>query len=635
MHKSERIFSAIIFSLLVFLLTLPFLNNLNFGIIPATSAFLPGVIALFILGLTSLACLPLIKNGQSLKISYSIIFIAIFCIVLALQFSQFTTSHYNYIAPYLTTISVLLFISIASIILQNTNLNQQFVLNAVRIGIIISCYYQVISCALTMLKIHFSYPLMLYGFTSPFIMNWMPFVSNGVLGGGFGQHNLLADFLTWGVIANILQFKSSKLRTILFSINLCLFATFIALAQSRTAYFYPVVLGLYLLAIYKYLPENQNKSQIMRKLLFSIIVISIALASFNIWQKHQLNNNSIVQISSQNISNGGTENISALAPTSLNNKLSIRGEDNKRLASHERIYMWGKAWMMFIDHPILGVGWGKFFTNLGSTKQLSFIHGGMEEIVIITNCHNLILQLLATTGIIGTVIILGLIIYSLRNLFRQRLEQQFLVFGITLIVLTHSMFEYPLFNVEILAPVLLLNCYLDSNKLVLKIKSNLFIKICCTTCIVVGLWQTIISAKNYLLLSQAIKPNNYVAGNQVNNIVNLYFATYTNLYWDDSADFIVSQYLLYDVRAPQNQKYFDFTYDILNRSANYSPNPSFVLRLALMDTVLGNHQKAQQEINKLLQDYVGFNDEFRNVLLDIGKGNPKITNDLKKLIPES
>jgi hypothetical protein len=308
-------------------------------------------------------------------------------------------------------------------------------------------------------------------------------------------------------------------------------------------------------------------------------------------------------------------------------------ESLRALSVNERFTMWGRAWMMFIQHPLLGVGWNQYLQYFLITPTPSFIQNVVGEMAAFANCHNLILQLLATTGIFGTVLFIILILYLIRNLAKQELETQILPLGITLIVLTHSMFEYPLFNVAILIPVLLITATPDSKYFTLNLKYKKSFLCLISTLIALAWWQIYVGINNFLLLSQAKKPANYQIHNLQHNVLNVYFATASNPYWDDSADLVLAENLLYSVRAPQNQKYFDLTYDVISRSAKYSPNPSFLLRLAVLDTVLGNTNKAQTEVNLVTQNYSGLESEFRNFFNGASHDNPSLNKKLLQLLP--
>ena len=72
-----------------------------------------------------------------------------------------------------------------------------------------------------------------------------------------------------------------------------------------------------------------------------------------------------------------------------------------------RLYLWQYAWDLFLRKPIVGYGWGYYSSNINiiiNTMNVSSIYA-----------HNIYLQLLAETGIIGTVIFLSAMILTLRK----------------------------------------------------------------------------------------------------------------------------------------------------------------------------------------------------------------------------
>lgn len=70
-----------------------------------------------------------------------------------------------------------------------------------------------------------------------------------------------------------------------------------------------------------------------------------------------------------------------------------------------RIDMWTGAFQMFTDHPILGVGWGAF----------KFVYPAYNELIqqagiTIFHAHNMYLNVLAETGLIGFILSMGILI---------------------------------------------------------------------------------------------------------------------------------------------------------------------------------------------------------------------------------
>jgi hypothetical protein len=103
-----------------------------------------------------------------------------------------------------------------------------------------------------------------------------------------------------------------------------------------------------------------------------------------------------------------------------------------------RLALWKYGWTMFRTHPLLGVGWGEFPSY---QYELVKTLGGVE---IANNSHDIFIDLLAKTGLIGVaIVLLGLIAWLVRVVRAPQSAAR--VFGIALIgVLTmHALVEYP------------------------------------------------------------------------------------------------------------------------------------------------------------------------------------------------
>ena len=79
--------------------------------------------------------------------------------------------------------------------------------------------------------------------------------------------------------------------------------------------------------------------------------------------------------------------------------------------------LWKAAWRMFLDHPLLGVGPGRFGAFFGNYHSLPF--GGQPTW---GNAHNLYLQTLAERGIIGffaLLFLLGTMVFRAFKIYRR------------------------------------------------------------------------------------------------------------------------------------------------------------------------------------------------------------------------
>jgi putative inorganic carbon (hco3(-)) transporter len=110
-----------------------------------------------------------------------------------------------------------------------------------------------------------------------------------------------------------------------------------------------------------------------------------------------------------------------------------------------RVVLWGVAWNFFASSPLLGVGWGNFTELYGpSVTGISWIPAGQFEV------HNIYLQLLAETGLVGFGVFFLLIFCAVKEAFRQlrcsvRTLEKALAFGLLgaiLTVLLHGFVDF-------------------------------------------------------------------------------------------------------------------------------------------------------------------------------------------------
>ncbi|RAS37853.1 O-antigen ligase [Paraburkholderia bryophila] len=125
-----------------------------------------------------------------------------------------------------------------------------------------------------------------------------------------------------------------------------------------------------------------------------------------------------------------------------------------------RLALWKYGWTMFKTHPLLGVGWGEFPSyQFALAKNL----GGVE---IANNSHDIFVDLLAKTGLIGFAIVLfGLVTWLVRVVRAPHSAAR--VFGIALIgvLVMHALVEYPQQYMFFLLPAMFVFGLLETRSL--------------------------------------------------------------------------------------------------------------------------------------------------------------------------
>lgn len=590
--------------ILALLFILPTLPNLNLGTIPGAFNYLQQLIPPFLL-LCCCVIFIVYFSKHELLVNSALIWPVIFVILFLLQYAYHGSP---YFATYLTDISIFIVLFFGIIALTNILTNQE-IINISAVAIILSGYIQVILSVCQLSGFTINSIITIYDNATPYylLIKWLQMPGYQRITGGIGQPNELADFLTWAILATIFIFqnKNTLIQKLFCWFTIFIFAIFIALTQSRTAYFYPLVIITYALILNHFC--KKKPAFLVRQLIFSSIIMIIMMILVKL---------GITQFLTSTSSN-------ALQQVQLDKSLAI----DRVVSTTQRFVMWAKGLEMFLAHPFLGIGWDKYPLYFITTPLPNYVHYVHGEMATINNCHNLFIQFLATTGITGTGILLAWITYTISSLWKQPLEQQFFPMGMLLVVLTHSQFEFPLFKVYILTMVAIIVVSQNNNYLTFPtsaIKIKLFLILIC----IIGFWQIYQGGRNYLLLAKVIPPQNYQQNRPTNNILHRYAMVATNPWWDDYADLDLATDLMYDVKTAQNRANFTALHSVLKRICSYFPHPALVLKLSILDEITGNHKEAYYWIRQMNTNYIGFESTFATYITQLTPDVPQIRQHL-------
>ncbi len=108
-----------------------------------------------------------------------------------------------------------------------------------------------------------------------------------------------------------------------------------------------------------------------------------------------------------------------------------------------RLFLWQHSIWMVQDSPLLGVGWDAFAWKL--TEQIGL--GNTPNVWGVDQyAHNIILQLLATTGVLGLLLISAPLVLSISwQSWRQWSSERIFVVALLAVLLIHSLLEQPLY----------------------------------------------------------------------------------------------------------------------------------------------------------------------------------------------
>ena len=205
-------------------------------------------------------------------------------------------------------------------------------------------------------------------------------LNKGIGVGGFiGDENDLAMsinmVLPFGVFA--IFSASKKSSKIYYIILVCIFLSSI-LTYSRGGF-----VGLMATTIYCWVRSN-------RKIAFASIIVMFALFALYFappyyWER-------VATISTE-----------------------ARTTDTQSGTGSQRIYSWKLGWQIFLNNPIIGVGQGNYPWTVGGAEEEAGILWKTRSISG-RAAHSLYFTLLPELGLIGTLIFIAMIIYSLKDL---------------------------------------------------------------------------------------------------------------------------------------------------------------------------------------------------------------------------
>lgn len=237
-----------------------------------------------------------------------------------------------------------------------------------------------------------------------------------------GQPNHFADQLWLGIASTIYLRAKERLSVAVAIAAIAILAAAGVLSGSRSVWLYAV--GLVLLAVLL-----RRRHAAPQTLLLRWCATALAL-----------------QFSAQLI-------VPGLLPNDMH--LVSSGERLYRDAGggSVRLGLWLMAVRTWLDHPLLGAGWGSFpaqtYAFIGALPTprpagLLFLPG--------ENAHNVVLAMLSELGLLAGIAIVAIPLAWLVKIVRQPLNhEQFLPLSLLLVISLHSQLEYPLWYLNFLA----------------------------------------------------------------------------------------------------------------------------------------------------------------------------------------
>ena len=107
-----------------------------------------------------------------------------------------------------------------------------------------------------------------------------------------------------------------------------------------------------------------------------------------------------------------------------------------------RLQLAQEAWAAFIESPLLGAGWGRFSWHHFQYQALT---GAAAAPGVFNHAHNLVLQLMAETGVLGVLAVVGPVLAWIRDRRSIALDiEHWWLLALLTVLAIHSMLELPL-----------------------------------------------------------------------------------------------------------------------------------------------------------------------------------------------
>lgn len=393
----------------------------------------------------------------------------------------------------------------------------------------------------------------------------------GNIMGNIAQRNLYGHYLTWALFASCYLYAVGRLRVAVLLMAQLLFSLLIAWSGGRLILGY-IALGLLLGGFWYWRARNSliNKHLLIALISASLMVIltQTFLSQFN----HFL--------------------------SWLGLKVELQS-GVERFFDHgfgaRRYIEWSKAWQIFTQHPLLGLGWDGY-AFAGNELE---VYGGFPKVPeswLFANCHNLIFQLLAETGVLGSAIVLIGFIVLLRPYFiaGQASPENLLLMLLLAVTMMHSMFEYPLWYLPFLSMLVLIMACSPIPPVTLPSYSRVVWLAYLVCGLLFGVY-VVLGVGRFNLLVRESMPVADIEQNKL-RIGKLAQLTVDPL-WGDDASLALARFM-----TPSREK-AEIKLKIYEQLLYYRPMPFILQNSAMLNALTGRQQQALKLIKQFIVVY--------------------------------
>jgi O-antigen ligase len=238
------------------------------------------------------------------------------------------------------------------------------------------------------------------------------------VGGLIAQPNQLSVLLVWGLLGGFYLWWRGRLPSIAAALAATCFLLVLSLAASRATYVYLLVLGPSLSWLLFRMGRPRGWWWPM------LVAITYPFVDL--------------------IVRAGIQVAEPLASAEI-----VRPLDGASMAA--RLAFIRDGWQLFLSSPLLGVGWHQFISARWGLSDATLLELHADH------AHNIVINLLAETGVTGfAIVIVGLLLWLRRVVSVQWSVERLIVLAMLTTMALYSLFEFPLWQGYFLIPVAVL-----------------------------------------------------------------------------------------------------------------------------------------------------------------------------------
>ncbi|WP_156039049.1 PglL family O-oligosaccharyltransferase [Chromobacterium haemolyticum] len=404
--------------------------------------------------------------------------------------------------------------------------------------------------------------------------------------GNVAQRNQYAHFLFWGVLSACYLYAIGRMRYRFVLLFLLPVILAISWSGARLPLAYMLLTLMLVWYWYRSLADDgKGRSEVKS---FAWAVVGAALLMFCF----QLLNSEIMLLLSKV---GLPINVVSGSDRIMDGGLGAR-----------RRIEWTKAWLVFMGHPWFGVGWGGFAAETVKMEWLSGLPKQPES-SLFTHSHNLFFQLLAETGLFGTVpVALGLCHLFFRLLKKVKKHKESLwLCCVFVVILVHSMFEYPMWYMPFLIMFILICALVKGGEWSVSLRPR-FVKGLSFLFGVGFLLYFLVGLNSFWTIVQYSAPSL----NEKDNVVRLEGLSNIgrNPFWARDVDMALANYMV-----PTSEQ-LDIKLAHFEMLARYRPYPNVLLKLAILRALGGDEVGANKSLKMAIANYPDYVNGFVGML---------------------